>query len=95
MVSPYVAMAAIRTVPCSSVTSSGSRTTRAPALRAWAMQRSTSGTSSAMSTTPSPWRRWWSASVLSGSTAPLSTNLIEPERSTKDLWSRLPCSGPE
>ena len=32
MVSPYVAMAAIRTVPCSSVTSSASRTTRAPAL---------------------------------------------------------------
>ena len=32
-VSPYVAMAAIRTVPCSSVTSSGSRTTVAPALR--------------------------------------------------------------
>ena len=33
IVSPYVAMAAIRTVPCSSVTSSGSRTTRAPARR--------------------------------------------------------------
>ena len=64
-------------VPCSSVTSSGSRTTVAPALRAWAMQRSTSGTSSAMSTTPSPCRRWWSTSGLSGSTAPL---IDEPDR---------------
>ncbi len=65
--------------------------TVAPARRACAMQRSTSGTSSAMSTTPSPCRRWWSASGLSGSTAPLMTKRIEPERSTNDLWSRLPC----
>jgi hypothetical protein len=68
---------------------------RGPALRAWAMHLSTSGTSSAMSTTPSPCRRWWSASGLSGSTAPLTTNRIEPDLSTNDLWSRLPFSGPE
>ena len=34
-VSPYVAIAAIRTEPCSSLTVSGSRTTVAPAERAW------------------------------------------------------------
>ena len=95
MVSPYVAMAATRTVPCSSVTSSGSRTTVAPAWRAWAMHLSTSGTSRAMSVTPSPCLRWCSTSGLSGSTAPLTTKRIEPERSTNDLWSRLPFSGPE
>ena len=61
-VSPYVAMAAIRTVPCSSVTRRAARaTTVAPAERAWAMHWSTSGTSRAMSTTPSPCRRWWSS----------------------------------
>ncbi len=94
-VSPYVAIAAIRTEPCSSLTVSGSRSTVAPAVRAWAMHWSTSGTSSAMSTTPSPCWAWWATSGLSGETAPLSTNLIEPDFSTNDLWSRLPFSGPE
>ena len=74
---------------------SGSRTTVAPAERACRMHWSTSGTSSAMSTTPSPWAAWWATSGLSGDTAPLSTNLIDPDLSTKDLWSRLPFSGPE
>ena len=84
-VSPYVAIAAIRTVPCSSVMSSGSRTTRGAGAAGLGDALSTSGTSSAMSTTPSPCLRWWSTSGLSGSTAPLMTNRIEPERSTKRL----------
>ena len=40
-------------------------------------------------------RAWWSMQGLSGATAPLTTNLIEPDLSTYDLWSRLPFSGPE
>ena len=74
--------------------SCGSSSTVAPARRAWAMHRSTSGTSSAMSTTPSPCLRWWSACRLSGSTAPQMTNRIEPDSRTYDLWSRCPVSGP-
>ena len=42
-------MAAVRTVPCSSLTSCGSSRIVAPCSRAWAMQRSTSGTSRARS----------------------------------------------
>ena len=59
------------------------------------MHWSTSGTSSAMSTTPSPCAAWCATRELSGLTAPLMTNLIEPDFSTNDLWSRLPFSGPE
>ena len=46
-------------------------------------------------TTPSPCLRWWSTKGLSGSTAPLTTNRIDPLFSTNALWSRLPFSGPE
>ena len=87
-------MAAMRTEPCSSLTVSGSWSTVAPARRACSMQRSTSGTSSEMSTTPSPCFAWWAMSGLSGLTAPLSTNRIEPDLSTNALWSRVPFSGP-
>ena len=69
---------ASRTVPCSSVTSCGSLTTRAPAERAWRMHWSTSGTSRLMSITPSPWARWWSSSGLSGLTPPLITKRQAP-----------------
>ena len=76
------AMAAIRTVPCSSDSSCGSSRTVAPCARACAMHRSTSGTSRAMSTMPSPCARWWSTTGLVGSTAPFSTKRAAPERST-------------
>ena len=47
-----------------------------------------------MSTTPSPCLAWWAMSGLSGLTAPVITNRIEPDFSTKALWSRVPFSGP-
>ena len=60
-VSPYVAIAAMRTVPCSSDSSCGSPGSWRPTERACSMHLSTSGTSSARSTTPSPCWRWWSS----------------------------------
>ncbi len=87
-VSPYVAIAAVRTVPCSSDSSCGSTRTVAPCARACAMQRSTSGTSIGRSTTPSPCARWWSSSGLSGRDAAGEARSAPSRSGARSSWSR-------
>ena len=81
-VSPYVAMAAIRTVPCSSETSCGSSRIVAPTARACVDALVDVGHLEREVDDAVAVRRWWSSTGLSGVTPPVKTNRAEPERST-------------
>ena len=93
-VSPYVPIAATRTVPYPSARSYGVSRPIAPCPTAYRYAASTSGTSSAMSRIPSPCFAWCCAYGVPARTEPASTNRAEPATRTYSAVSGYPCSGP-
>ena len=89
-------MAAIRTVPCSSVTSRARGRTRGAGRAGLGDALVDVGhlegdVDDAVAVLGVVLR----SAGCRATTAPLTTNWIEPDLSTNDLWSRLPFSGPE